>query len=117
MKRNLMFLFGCILFRYFLTYLAKVSDDNGLFVLGLLFAIISIGMFSIFLTKSRKTGAETLGADIWWNDYRPIHASLYALFSYMALSGNHDAWKILFADTTLGLGLFVLNRTGYIPGC
>lgn len=116
-KRNLLFLFGCILFRYFLAYLAKISDEGGLFALGLIFAIISIGMFAIFLTGSRKTGAETLGEKIWWNDFRPIHASLYALFSYMAINNSPEAWKVLVADTTLGLGLFTLNRLGYIVGC
>ena len=35
----------------------------------------------IELGDYRKTGKEVFGSKIWWNDLRPVHASLYILFA------------------------------------
>ena len=62
---------------------------------------------NIFLTGSRKTGAEVFGDKIWWNNLRPIHAILYTLFAYNAINKNRKAWIYLFIDVIIGLISFI----------
>ena len=62
----------------------------------------------IYLTGSRKTGAETQGAKIWWNDLRSIHSLLYFIFAYLAINGNKNAFKALLIDVIIGLFSFIV---------
>ena len=48
--------------------------------MGTITLIPAIGFISIYLLDLRKKGIESNGK-IWWNDMRPIHGSLYLLFS------------------------------------
>jgi hypothetical protein len=75
--------------------------------MGYLAAMISIGFFYVFFTGSRKTGPETGGKPIWWNNLRPVHGFLYGLFAYGAITRNPDSWKLLLADTMIGLAAFL----------
>ncbi len=69
----------------------------------------------IFLTGSRKTGMETFGEKIWWNNLRPIHSMFYFLFAYNAIIGNkQQSWIFLLADVVFGLISFLIYH--YVEG-
>lgn len=105
-KRFVLFLVGCIGTRSLLVYIAKTINKPGLTILGYLSLLPAIGFFYIYFTGSRKTGAEVFGDKIWWNRLRPIHGTLYTLFAYNAIIGNHNAYLYLLVDVLLGLFSF-----------
>ena len=106
-KRFLLFLIGCIGTRTLLVYLAKNVDKTNLKYMGYLSLLPAIGFFYLFLSGSRKTGAEVFGDKIWWTNLRPVHGLLYFLFSYNAINGNPDAWMYLLVDVIIGLISFL----------
>ena len=106
-KRFLLFLFVCIGTRTLLVYLAKNVDKTYLKYMGYLSILPAIGFFYLFLSGSRKTGAEVFGDKIWWNDLRPVHGIMYFLFSYNAINGNQNAWLYLLVDVIIGLISFL----------
>jgi len=110
MKRILLFLIGCIGTRLFLVYLAKTISIAYLPVLGYAALIPAIGFMYFFLTGTRKTGPEVFGDKIWWNNLRPVHAALYALFAYNAINSNPNSWMFLLVDVILGLVAFVRHH-------
>jgi hypothetical protein len=108
-KRIVAFLFGCIVVRSLFVVAARKANKEQLKLMGYLALLPAIGFFYIFLTGSRKTGRETFGGKLWWNDLRPIHGLLYALFAYLAINGvKKDAWKVLLVDVILGLVSFLI---------
>jgi len=107
-KRYLLFLIGCIGTRSILVYVAKNISTNLLKYLGYILLLPAIGFSYIYLSDTRKTGAEVFGNKIWWNNLRPIHALLYFLFSYNAINGNKKAWIYLLIDVILGLISFLI---------
>ena len=107
-KRFVLFLLGCIGTRSLLVYLAKNVNKTILMYMGILALFPAIGFFYLFLTGSRKTGAEVFGDKIWWNNLRPIHGILYSLFAYNAIIGNTQAWVYLLVDVLLGLTGFLI---------
>lgn len=113
-KRFLLFLLGCIGVRSLFVVIAKYTNTNYLKYLGYLALLPAIGFIYIYLTGTRKTGPETLGDKIWWNDLRPVHACLYLLFAYNAIIGNKDSWIYLLADVLIGLISFLIYH--YVKG-
>jgi len=113
-KRFLMFLIGCIGVRSLFVIIAKYVNTQYLKYLGYLALLPAIGFIYIYLTGSRKTGAETFGEKIWWNNLRPIHSMLYFLFAYNAINGNKQAWIYLLVDVLFGLISFLLHH--YVNG-
>ena len=113
-KIFLMFLIGCIGLRSIFVIIAKYINIKYLKYLGLLALIPAIGFIYIYLTGSRKTGAEVFGKKIWWNNLRPIHSILYFLFAYNAIIGNRESWIYLLVDVLIGLVSFLLHH--YING-
>ena len=109
-KRMLLFLIGCIGLRSLFVIIAKYINTNYLKYLGYLALVPAIGFLYIFLTGSRKTGAETFGDKIWWNNLRPVHSILYFLFAYNAIQGNTQSWIFLFVDVLIGLISFVIHH-------
>ena len=107
LKRILLFLFGCIGTRLALVYIAKTISLQYLPVLGYVALLPAIGFMYFFISGTRQTGAEVFGDKIWWNNLRPVHATLYALFAYYAIHKSRNAWLILLADVILGLIAFV----------
>ena len=97
-KRFLMFLIGCIGIRSLFVIIAKYINTKYLKYLGYLALLPAIGFMYIYLTGSRKTGAEVFGEKIWWNNLRPIHGLMYLLFAYNAINGNKFAWIYLLID-------------------
>ena len=109
-KRFFMFLVGCIGSRLLLVILAKNINTNYLKYLGYLALLPATGFMYIYATGSRKTGAETFGEKIWWNDLRPIHSFLYFLFAYNAIRGNKNAWIYLLVDVFIGFVAFLIHH-------
>lgn len=107
-KRFLLFLFGCIPSRLLITYLAKVSPIQYLPMLGYIALLPAIGFIYLFLSGTRKSGPETFGDKIWWNNLRPIHALMYFLFAYNAINKVRSAWLYLLYDVLLGLVSFLV---------
>ena len=106
-KRFLLFLIGCIGTRSLLVYLAKIANKTYLKYMGYLSLLPAIGFFYLFLSGSRKTGAEVFGDKIWWTNLRPVHGLMYLLFSYNAINGNLNAWIYLLVDVIIGLISFL----------
>lgn len=109
-KRLVLFLVGCIGTRSLIAYLAKVASSEYLQMMGYLALLPAFGFFWIWATGSRKTGPEVFGDKIWWNDLRPIHGTLYALFAFYAIQKEPFAWWFLFVDVVFGLIAFLANR-------
>jgi hypothetical protein len=105
-KRFLLFICGCILTRSLFVLIAKNYIEY-LPIMGSIAILPAIGFFYIYFTNSRQTGNEVLGDKIWWNSLRPIHGTLYAVFAYMALQKNPNAWIILLLDVIIGLSGFL----------
>jgi hypothetical protein len=78
--------------------------------LGYVALLPAIGFMYIYLLGYRKTGPETFGDKIWWNDLRPIHSMLYFLFAYNAIKGNKQAWMYLLVDVIFGLIKFLMHQ-------
>jgi len=106
-KRFILFLFGCIPTRLAIVYLSKVISTEYLPILGYLSLIPAIGFIYLYLTGSRKTGAEVFGDNIWWNNLRPIHALFYLLFAYNAINKVKTSWIYLMCDVIIGLISFL----------
>lgn len=106
-KRFLLFIIGCIGTRSLFVYVAKNAGPKYLPLLGYLALLPAIGFMYIYLTGSRKTGAEVFGGKIWWNDLRPIHSLFYFLFAYNAIISNNKSWMYLLVDVIIGLVSFL----------
>jgi len=106
-KRFLLFLIGCIGTRTLFVYLAYIASATYLKYMGYLAILPAVGFFYLFLSGSRKTGTEVFGDKIWWNDLRPVHGVIYALFAYNAINGNDFAWIYLLIDVIIGLVSFL----------
>jgi hypothetical protein len=113
-QRFLMFLIGCIGIRFLFVIIAKYIEPKYLKYLGYLALLPAIGFIYIYLTGTRKTGAEVFGEKIWWNNLRPIHSILYFLFAYNAIIGNKQSWIYLLVDVLFGLISFLIHH--YVNG-
>ena len=109
LSRALLFWIGCIGTRSLAAWVAYAAP-RFLPYMGAIAAVIAAGFLSIYLGGLRTTGPEVFGARIWWNDLRPIHATLYGVFAYAALKGNSNAWIVLATDTLLGALAWVFLR-------
>lgn len=115
--RMLMFFGGCITTRLILVYLAFTFAYNKpqyLQWMGYIAILPALGFTIIYLGGYRKTGAEVFGERIWWNDLRPVHATLYAVFAYLAITKNKHAWKVLLMDVVIGLIAFLVHHRAYL---
>ena len=109
-QRFLLFLFGCIGIRSLFVIIARYINTKYLKYLGYLALLPAIGFIYIYLTGTRKTGAEVFGEKIWWNNLRPIHSILYFLFAYNAIIGNKQSWRYLLVDVLIGLISFLIHH-------
>ena len=109
-----MFLIGCIGVRFLFVIVAKNTNAKYLKYLGYMALLPAVGFLYIYLTGSRKTGAETFGDKIWWNHLRPIHSILYFLFAYNAIIGNKYSWIYLLVDVIIGFISF--SKYHYVHG-
>ena len=108
-QRWLLFLFGCILVRLLFVYLARFASSNILKLMGYFALLPAIGFLYLWIFNKRQFGFEA-GGEVWWKNFRIIHAILYFIFAYLAITGNKEhAWKVLAIDVTFGLILFFLH--------
>jgi len=108
-KRMLLFLIGCMGMRSLFVWIAY-RYTQFLPYMGALALLPAIGFIVIYLGDFRKTGPEVFGDQIWWNDLRPIHGLLYALFAVLALCKNESAWIVLLVDVLIGFSAYMMNR-------
>jgi uncharacterized membrane protein YfcA len=107
---KLLFLIGCIPTRLLLAFIAYYIDNHPLKKIFALFTLmIGIGFLTIYFKGLRKTGMETEGRPIWWNNLRPVHGFLYILFSILYMLNVKNAWIILLIDVVIGLIAFINN--------
>jgi len=109
-QRFLLFLIGCVGIRSLFVIIAKYINTKYLKYLGYLALVPAIGFIYIYLTGTRKTGAEVFGEKIWWNNLRPVHSILYFLFAYNAIIGNKQSWIYLLVDVLIGLISFLIHH-------
>ena len=105
-KRFFLFSF-CILVRSLFVIIVNKIDKKYLPYLGLLALLPAFGFLIIYFGGYRKTGRETFGQKIWWNNLRPIHAMLYLIFAYLAINRSNDSYKPLLIDVIIGLSAFL----------
>ena len=107
-KRFLAFLLLCIPVRIGFVVIAKKVDKKYLPYLGYLAILPAIGFAYIYIFGKRKTGGETFGQKIWWNNLRPLHSILYFIFAYLALKKSNNAYIPLLLDVIIGLISFII---------
>jgi hypothetical protein len=108
-KRFLLFLGGCIPSRLLFAYIAKTAPLFVKKILAVIAFIIASGFLFIYISGVRKTGLETGGQPIWWNQLRPLHALFYYMFAFMVFFVNaNDAWNVIVFDTLIGLVSFLV---------
>jgi hypothetical protein len=107
-KRFLLFLLLCIPIRIIFVLVAKTINKKYLPYCGYIGLIISIGFAYIYIFNKRKTGNETFGKKIWWNNLRPIHSLLYLIFAYLAINKKKTAYIPLLFDVIIGLISFLI---------
>ena len=104
MNNILTFLLICIGLRSLAVYLSYTNIFHTL--LGALYVLFGIGVFTIYHYNLRPTGIETGGKQIWWNSYRPLFGTIWILFGIASFQNKPYAWKILSLDVIIGLFLF-----------
>jgi energy-coupling factor transporter transmembrane protein EcfT len=107
-NRFILFIFGCIPARLFLVFLAKYGDRQIRNLVSVITFLIATGFLIIYFGGFRKTGVETGGNLIWWNDLRPLHSLLYYSFTISNYYNYKNAWQILLLDTFIGLSSFLI---------
>jgi hypothetical protein len=92
--------------RLLIAFLAKHANKKWLRIMGYVALVPAFGFMYLFFTGVRnKVGA--FGEKIWWKNLRLVHALLYSLFAYFAITGNRDAWIYLLMDALVGLVAFL----------
>tara|TARA_B100000900_G_scaffold407649_1_gene420658 strand:- start:257 stop:631 length:375 start_codon:yes stop_codon:yes gene_type:complete len=109
-KRFLAFLLLCIPVRISFVFISRKVDKKYLPYLGYLAILPAIGFAYIYIFGKRKTGAETFGQKIWWNNLRPLHSILYFIFVYLALKKSNNAYIPLLLDVIIGLISFIIHH-------
>lgn len=107
MNKKFIFLIGCIGTRLLLTIYSKYNNYSKLF--NFITFIIGLSFIFLYIFDLRKTGFEATNNIIWWNEIRPIHGSLYLLFSiyYFKNNSRNKAWLFLLIDTCIGLFYYI----------
>ena len=111
-KRLILFLFGCIGSRIYLSLFAR-NHPEYLTVLSYVTFIIGIGFLYIYFFGSKKADAQLEWAGektVWWNQLRLFHGINYLLFSILAYNKKTCAWTILAFDTLMGFTFWILHH-------
>ena len=110
MKRELLFLLGCIGSRSLLTYIS--TNIHLLPYISIITFTISLSFLYIYIFGSEKADRqlEWLGdKKIWWNKLRLVHGLLYLIFTIFAFNKYKLSWIILAIDTLIGLIVWILH--------
>jgi hypothetical protein len=112
-KRIIVFLFGCILARIVLVFLAKNMGKEYLKNMGYIAILVGLSFWYLYIIGNAKADAqlEWLGdKKVWWNDLRPVHGTLYLLFGLLAIKQKDYAWMILAVDVIIGLISWLIHH-------
>lgn len=107
-KRFLAFVLLCIPVRLAFVFIANTINKKYLPYLGYLAIMPVLGFAYIFIFGKRKTGRETFGQKIWWNNLRPIHSILYFIFAYLAINKSNKSYLPLLLDVLIGFFSFII---------
>ena len=112
MLRVVLFLFGCIFTRLLLAALAvSVTNPRHRQAFLVLLTLIGASLIYQHISGHRKTGIETFGEPIWWDDLRPIHGSMYLTAAGLFAAGQNTWASILLSiDTLVGFTMFLLHH-------
>jgi len=113
-KRIFLFSFLCIPTRFMFMYLSDKYAESYSHYFILVALLFSIAQFYLYITDSRKTGIEVFGADIWWNQLRPVHGMLYLLFCVYTYKKQNHAYIPLLIDIITAIIAFILYHNNYI---
>ncbi len=103
MKPVTAFLLFCIPLRLLLAYLTYALPQYAK-QFGFLFAIMAVSFLMLYLTDGRMKAPEAGPTGTWWAPFRIVHAVLYFVAAYLALTGRiKQAWMPLVADALFGL--------------
>ena len=106
----------CLIVRIAFVVAACTLPTRLLPYMGALALIPTAGFAFIFVNGLRKTGVEVGGGRIWWNNLRPVHATLYAAFAVLAICKLRAAFVPLLLDVLVGLTAFVARyQLNYFP--
>ena len=99
--------------RSLLALLAYKINVDYLPYLGIFTFCVGVGFLYNYLFGTRETGRESSAKNniIWWNDFRPLHAFLYLLFTYYAFNKREFAYKILVVDVIFAIIIYTLYKT------
>jgi hypothetical protein len=97
----------CLFVRSLLAYFAMNYHELILYFT----TITGFTFWILYLFNLRQVAGESTakGKNVWWNNLRPVHGSIYLLFSYLYYKGNEKAYLVLVLDVVLGLFVW-LNK-------
>ena len=112
MKRQLLFLIGCIGTRSLLTLAS--TNTQLLPYIGSITLVMSLSFLYIYTFGSKKADSQLEwfkdnDTKIWWNKLRLVHGLTYLLFTVLALGQKDYAWIVLAIDTIFGLVVWILH--------
>ena len=97
----------CIIVRLLLAFFTQKYTNNKF--ISLITFIMSLSFFILFFFDLRLNAPEGNGIT-WWNSLRPIHGSLYLLFTMYYYKNYNFAWYFLLTDAILGILFFNFRR-------
>ena len=110
-QKRVMYLSICIFVRLTLALLVfRLIPNNKTsvrYVLALFAVVAAAGFAAEFVFQTRSE--SVLGATIWWNSLRPVHALLYCMCAMLALGNHESAFVPLLADACVGLAAFLVQ--------
>jgi hypothetical protein len=120
LSRALTFLFGCILLRIIIAYLAYLAGKNTnklyLSLMGVVAIFIALGFLIIYFNGSETADKQLEIWDddkvMWWNQLRLIHGALYLFFFVSAaIYQSPQSYLFLVVDVSLGLLFWILHHS------
>lgn len=101
------FIFGCMFVRGLFVLIAKYINKNYLPYLGVSALPLVFGFIYVYFGGfKRKRGV--FGETIWWGNLRPVHAILYSIFAYLAISKSNNSYVPLLLDVSVSLLSFIV---------
>ena len=105
------FFLVCILVRLVLSYLTQIPSLK--YPLSFFYFMLGAGLVYVFLTNKRKKGS--FGQEIWWHQFRPLHALIFLYVGFTLSTNYKDKNKeriknLLLFDTLVGvIGYFMFS--------
>lgn len=120
LSRALTFLFGCILTRIILAYLAYLAGKNNnkiyLKLIAIVCFLIGLGFLIIYFNGNETADKQLEVWDddkkVWWHQLRLLHGILYLLFFvYAFIFESPQSYLFLIVDVSLGLLVWILHHS------